>query len=78
MVSSMKAPAEGQDYFRGGYNTDTHGSSRGGAISALQIECPMEGVRDNAANRTLFIATLSEVLPVWFKTHFKGPLAPRK
>lgn len=75
---SMKAPAAGQDYFRGGYNTDTYGSHAGGPISALQIECPMEGVRDNATNRTRFIAALSEVLPVWFKTHFNGALAPKK
>ncbi|HEY2573848.1 MAG TPA: hypothetical protein VGH65_07255 [Verrucomicrobiaceae bacterium] len=75
---SMNAPAEGQDYFRGGYNTDTYGSHAGGAISALQIECPMEGVRDNATNRTRFIAALGEVLPVWFKAHFNGALSPKK
>lgn len=75
---SMKAPAEGQDYFRGGYNTDTHGSHSGGPISAIQIECPLDGVRDKAENRARFVAALTDVLPVWFKTHFGGPLAPKK
>lgn len=73
----VPAPKEGELYFRGGYNTDTHGSREGGTISALQIECPWVGVRDTPEHRTKFIDALSDILPVWFQTHFGAPLAPR-
>lgn len=74
---AVPAPKEGELYFRGGYNTDTHGSRLGGTISALQIECPWVGVRDTLEHRKQFVDALTDILPVWFKTHFGAPLAPR-
>lgn len=73
---AIPAPAENEQYFSGGFNSDTHGSRKGGTISSLQIECPFEGVRDTAANRAKFIDVLSDALPVWFKSHFGASLAP--
>lgn len=73
---SIHGPAEGEQYFRGGYNTDTHGSRQGGTFNAVQIECPFDGVRDTAANRAKFIDVLSDVLPAWFQAHYGAPLAP--
>lgn len=73
----IHAPKEGELYFRGGYNTDTHGSREGGTINALQIECPWVGVRDTPEHRAKFIDALCDILPVWFQTHFGAPLAPR-
>ena len=73
----VPAPKENELYFRGGYNTDTHGSRQGGTISALQIECPWVGVRDTHEHRQRFVDALTDILPVWFKTHFGAPLAPR-
>ncbi|MBA3891134.1 MAG: PKD domain-containing protein [Gemmatimonadaceae bacterium] len=57
------APALGQDYFSGGYNTDRHACSNGGSICGVQIEANMTGVRDNAANRASFAAALAAVYP---------------
>jgi hypothetical protein len=74
---AVPAPKEGELYFSGGYNTDTHGSRKGGTFNALQIECPFVGVRDTKPNREKFIDTLSDILPVWFQTHYDAPLAPR-
>ncbi len=74
---AIPAPQEGELYFRGGYNTDTHGSRKSGTISAVQIECPFDGVRDTAANRAKFINDFCDLLPVWFQTHFGAPLAAR-
>jgi hypothetical protein len=74
---AVPAPKEGELYFRGGYNTDTHGSHAGGTFNAVQIECPWVGVRDTAANREKFADVLADVLPVWFKTHYGASLAPR-
>jgi len=73
----VPAPKEGELYFRGGFNTDTHGSRRGGTLSALQIECPWVGVRDTPSNRARFVDALTDVLPLWFRSHFGIPLAPK-
>ena len=77
-VPSPKFPSPGEKelYFRGGFNTDTHGSRTGGTISAIQIECPYDGVRDTVLNRAKFIDVLSEALTVWYKTHYGILLAP--
>jgi hypothetical protein len=74
---AFPAPKEDEQYFRGGFNTDTHGSRQGGPISAVQIECPWLGVRDTPANRAKFVDALTDVLPQWFRAHFGIPLAPK-
>lgn len=37
---NVSAPSEGEDYFQGGYNVETHGSQGGGSIDGIQIEFP--------------------------------------
>lgn len=56
------APLVGEAYFSGGYNTDRHGSSDGGMLDAIQIECHFAGVRDTEANRTAFAEALVDAL----------------
>lgn len=56
------APAAGEPYFEGGYNTDRHGSVRGAATDAIQIECYFAGVRDTESNRGRFAAALAAAL----------------
>jgi hypothetical protein len=59
----------GAPYFTGGYNTRRHGSSDGGLISSIQIECNWQGVRDSEANREAFAAALVSALDIYFETH---------
>ncbi len=72
----VHSPAEGEQYFMGGYTIDQHGSRDGRTINAIQIESPFEGVRDTKDHREKFARTLAEVLPVYFKTHFGIELKP--
>lgn len=74
---NVPAPKEDELYFRGGFNTDMHGSRQGGPINAVQIECPWVGVRDTPANRAKFVDALTDALPIWFRSHFGIPLAPK-
>lgn len=74
---AVPAPKENEQYFRGGFNTDTHGSRQGGSFNAVQIECPWLGVRDTPANRAKFVDALTDALPLWFRTHVGLPLAPK-
>jgi hypothetical protein len=52
------APAEGQAFFSGGYNTRAHGCMDGGAICGVQIEANLTGVRDTASSRADFAMKL--------------------
>ncbi len=56
------APATGDPYFNGGFNTQRHGSRNGGRLDAVQIECHYSGVRDLPENRRAFADTLTSVL----------------
>ncbi len=62
-------PSPGE-YFNGAYDILAHGSRDGGTISAIQMECPWEGVRDTEANQQRFAQSLAESLGVYFKSHF--------
>ena len=64
------APASGEPYFSGGYNTERHGCKGGGQICGVQIEAHMTGVRDNAANRAAFAAKLAEVYDEYLSVNF--------
>jgi len=62
-VPSPSQPVpDGALYFNGGYNTATHGSRDGGAISGVQIEANWVGVRDSGAARERFGRALAEAL----------------
>jgi hypothetical protein len=61
-------------YYSGGYNTQRHGSSGGGAISGLQIECNMTGVRDSASSRARFAEAFAEAIDYYTAMHlFQKP-----
>lgn len=65
-------------YFSGSYDIAAHGSRDGGTVSAIQVECPWNGVRDTEANQRRFAQALAAALGDYFKTHFQMPLAPAK
>lgn len=57
-------------YFSGVYDIAAHGSRSGGTVSAIQIECPWNNVRDRPENHRLFARALAESLGVYFEVHF--------
>jgi hypothetical protein len=57
-------------YFSGAYDITAHGSRDGGTVSAIQIECPWNGLRDKPENQRRFAKALVESLDVYFEVHF--------
>jgi hypothetical protein len=57
-------------YFSGVYDVAAHGSRDGGTVSAIQVECPWNNVRDRPDNQRLFARALVESLGVYFEVHF--------
>jgi hypothetical protein len=57
-------------YFSGAYDITVHGSRDGGTVSAIQVECPWNGLRDKPENQRRFAKALVESLDVYFEVHF--------
>lgn len=68
--ASDPAPAAGDPYFTGGYNTQRHGSLAGGPIDAIQLECNFAGVRDTVASRRAFAEALVTALLAFLDDHY--------
>ncbi len=69
-------PENPDPYFRGGYNTERHGSRNDGAIDAIQIECNREGVRNTNAERQAFAEATAMVLKDYLETHYFSISSP--
>ncbi len=71
-VPSPGDPSPGNDdYFSGGYNTGRHGSLEAGrTVSGVQLELPLPGIRDTAANRQAFGEALARALEAYMTEHF--------
>jgi len=67
---------EGSRYFSGGYNTLVHGSRNGGLISAIQIEAPKPGIRDNIDTWSKFASAFSKSVSVYYSTHLSRQIKP--
>lgn len=71
LPSPSKAnPAFMAGYFSGVYDVAAHGSRSGGSVSAIQIECPWNNVRDVPENQRRFARALADSLGVYFEVHF--------
>jgi len=68
--STAQPGPDGEAYYSGGYNTRRHGSSDGGTISGVQIECNWSGVRDSEEARLAFSTIVAEVLEEYLRKHF--------
>lgn len=68
--SPVSPSPSGDPYFTGGYITATHGSRDGGTLSAIQMECPWDGVRNSEENRKRFATALAEALGPFFEKQF--------
>ncbi|MDB6007240.1 MAG: hypothetical protein JWR15_4227 [Prosthecobacter sp.] len=67
---SKTNPAFLAGYFSGVYDVTAHGSSNGGTVSAIQLECPWYNVRDVPENQRRFAIALADSLGVYFEVHF--------
>lgn len=65
-------PEDGESYFRGGYNTQRHGSQEGGSIDGIQVECNREGVRDSHNHRAVFAAATARTIKSYLEKHYFG------
>ncbi|WP_395750419.1 hypothetical protein [Prosthecobacter sp.] len=71
MPSGSKSnPAFLAGYFSGAYDVTAHGSSKSGTVSAIQVECPWNNVRDTPENQRRFAIALADSLGVYFEVHF--------
>jgi len=59
----------GMRYFSGGYNTARHGSRGGGVISAIQIELPKPGIRENKSTWSSFSKTINSTISIYYNIH---------
>ena len=66
----IPAPKIGEDYFSGGYTILRHGSSAGGRIDAIQVECNRQNLRDTPANRHKFAAALAQTIAQFYEHHY--------
>jgi hypothetical protein len=65
-----RAPAPGDEYFNGGYNTYVHGSARGGVADAIQLEIPLETMRDTREDLHRVAGVLARVLEQYLERHY--------
>jgi hypothetical protein len=72
---STPFPLSTESYFSGGYNTVRHGSSNGGVIDGIQIECN-SNLRFNAADRQGFADSLANVILQYLDLHYLTNLSP--
>ena len=67
---SKASPAFMAGYFSGVYDVAAHGSRDGGTVSAIQVECPWNNVRDTSEHQRRFAIALADSLGVYFEVHF--------
>ena len=63
-----QSPA-GMRYFSGGYNTARHGSRNNGVISAIQIELPKPGIRDNQSTWSNYSRAINSAISEYYLLH---------
>ncbi|MBI2408017.1 MAG: hypothetical protein HYV19_06945 [Gemmatimonadetes bacterium] len=64
------APAVGEAYYDAGYITREHGSARGGAVDAIQIEAWRVGVRDTPANINKYATAVVTSALEYLRVHY--------
>ena len=74
-VPSVNDPGpNGMRYFSGGYNTVRHGSKNGGMISAIQVEAPKPGIRENQTTWSKFSSAFVSTIYIYYTRHLKRDL----
>lgn len=65
-----RAPADGDPYFNGGYNTLRHGARAAGMVDAVQIEHHYVGIRDTAASRAAYAERFVTAMLQFLADHY--------
>ena len=74
-VPSVNDPGpNGMRYFSGGYNTVRHGSKNGGMISAIQVEAPKPGIRENQTTWSKCSSAFVSTISIDYTKHLKRNL----
>ena len=69
-LPSVNDPSpSGMRYFSGGYNTARHGSRNGGVISAIQIELPKPGIRENQSTWSNYSKSINSAINEYYTVH---------
>jgi len=69
-IPSPRQPKPGTDkYYRGGYITQTHGSSNGGVVDAIQLELPVE-LTNSTESRARFAASIGDVIAEFHSKYY--------
>ncbi|MDP6338923.1 MAG: hypothetical protein QF842_01170 [Candidatus Marinimicrobia bacterium] len=75
-VPSVNDPGpNGMRYFSGGYNTGRHGSKNGGMISAIQVEAPKPGIRENQTTWSKFSSAFVSTIYIYYTRHLNRDLS---
>ena len=69
LLSENDLSPSGMRYFSGGYNTARHGSRGGGVISAIQIELPKPGIRENQSTWSSFSKSINSTISIYYNIH---------
>lgn len=64
------APASGDLFFSGGYNTRTYGSKEKGMIDAIQLELNREGLRNESEDRQHFAERFANIIVHYLSEHY--------
>lgn len=62
-------PKDGEPFFSGGFNTETHSAVSGGTVDGIQVEVDL-ALRKDPIRRIEFAKTLSEVLLHYLETYY--------
>ena len=69
-LPSVNDPSpSGMHYFSGGYNTARHGSRNNGVISAIQVELPKPGIRENQSTWSNFSKSINSAISEYYTIH---------
>ena len=65
-----RAPKPGDEYFTGAFNTDRHGSAKGGPIDAMQLEMPVDVIGDKPENLERAAGIVATALAAYLERHY--------
>lgn len=64
------APKDDEEYYTGAYNTERHGSSRGGTIDAVQLELPVVAIGDKLRDQERVAGQVARALARYLERHY--------
>lgn len=65
-----RAPKPADEYFTGAYNTERHGSAKGGPMDAMQLEMPVDVIGDKPENLQRAAGIVATALAAFLERHY--------